>query len=116
MKGIGFSGGYANARTLSILMLTLMKGQLIESNTLKETFKPQSYGRGKISKQTLGWWHGKVNGYQSYFHPGGGGGYSCEVQIYPDTGLVRVMIMNKTQTFGDLKLFKTIDKLWLPNI
>lgn len=113
MKGLGFGGGFANSTALTILMLNLMKHELLNESSLKESFTPQKYNTNRIAKQTLGWWHGLVEGHKSYFHPGGGGGYSCEVRIYPESGTVRVMMMNKTQTFGDLKMFSEIDKLWL---
>ena len=113
MKGLGFGGGFSNAKVLSKLMVSLMENKLLNENSVKESFSKQLYKGNKPSKQTLGWWHGEVNGHPSYFHPGGGGGYSCEIRIYPKSGLVRVMMMNKTQTFGDLKMFSDIDKLWL---
>ena len=113
MKGLGFGGGIANARAISALMLALMDHKLMRQPFLNKTFEYQTYKKHKKARQTLGWWHGKVNGHQSFYHPGGGGGYSCEVRIYPDKGLVRVMLMNKTQSLKDLKLFEEIDQLWL---
>lgn len=113
MKGLGFGGGFSNSRALAKLMLNLMQHKLLSEESLNNSFSQQFYSDNKTSKQTLGWWHGFVYGHKSYYHPGGGGGYSCEVRIYPDSGIVRVMMMNKTQTFGDLKMFSQIDRLWL---
>ncbi|WP_169736079.1 serine hydrolase domain-containing protein [Crocinitomix catalasitica] len=113
MRGLGFGGGIANARAVAALMQNLMNHGILEASTLEETFKRQIYNSNKTSKQTLGWWHAEVDSRQSFYHPGGGGGYSCEVRIYPKKGQVRVMMMNKTQTIGDLKMFAKIDKLWL---
>lgn len=113
MEGIGFGGGFANARGFAKLFVALLRSEIINAKSLSMTFEPQTYGNGKISKNSLGWWRGKDNRAESFYHPGGGGGYSCELRVYPETGLVRVMMMNKTQTFGDLKMFSEIDKLWL---
>ncbi len=115
MKGLGFGGGFANARGLAKLMSALLQYQLVSEATLNTTFKPQSYGNTKTANQTLGWWHGIVAQQQSYYHPGGGGGYSCEVRVYPEKGVIRIMMMNSTQSFSDLKMFSQIDKLWLPD-
>lgn len=112
-EGISFSGGFANATALATLFRAVMKNSILSKETLNQTFEPQYYNSTKQSKQALGWWIGKVNGHINYHHAGGGGGYSCEVCIYPEIGIVRIMMMNKTQTFGDLKMFQKMDELWL---
>lgn len=113
MEGLGFGGGFANAQGLSQLFVALLKHDILEENTLNLTYAPQTYNGGKVSKQTLGWWKGESNALPCYHHAGGGGGYSCEVRVYPETGIVRIMMMNKTQTINDLKMFSKIDELWL---
>jgi CubicO group peptidase (beta-lactamase class C family) len=113
IEGLGFGGGFANAKGLAKLMISLMNEDIIKKETLNQSFEIQNYKHDKTGKMALGWWHGKVKDNQSFYHPGGGGGYSCELRIYPEKGIVRVMMMNKTQSFKDLKLFKRIDELWI---
>ncbi len=116
MEGVGFGGGFANARGLSKLFIALLNNNIISENTLQATFESQMYNKEKVSKQALGWWNGSVAGNKSYYHPGGGGGYSCEVRVYPEKGIVRIMMLNKTQTYSDLRMFSKIDRLWLKEL
>ena len=114
IDGVGFGGGFANARGLAELFMAVHKNKIVNGESLQSTFEVQTYKDGKKeSKHALAWWRGNVNGHQSFHHAGGGGGYSVEVRYYPDLGTVRVMMMNTTQTIGDLKRFENIDKLWL---
>lgn len=113
MEGIGFGGGFANAQGLAQLHLAVLNHKILSKKTLNISFEPQTYKGDKVGKQTLGWWHESVMGNKAFHHAGGGGGYSCEVRVYPETGTVRIMMMNKTQTMQDLKLYSQIDELWL---
>jgi D-alanyl-D-alanine carboxypeptidase len=42
------------------------------------------------------WFKGVVNGKTYFTHAGGGGGYYCEIRIYPDEGLGSVVMFNRT--------------------
>ncbi len=42
------------------------------------------------------WFCGRLNGVRYCAHPGGGGGYYCEVRIYPDIGKGSVIFFNRT--------------------
>ncbi len=44
----------------------------------------------------LSWFTGKLNGIQYYTHAGGGGGFYCEIRIYPDPGVGSVVMFNRT--------------------
>lgn len=113
MKGVGFGGGFANTGGLAKLYVDVLNHKVLKEQTLNSTFESQYYKKNKKSKQTLCWWTGEVNGYKAFHHAGGGGGYSCEIRVYPEKGIVRIIMMNKTQDFSDLKLFSKLDKLWL---
>lgn len=113
MQGIGFGGGFANSKGLAELFLNVLNYNLLNEHTLQTTFEEQIYKKNKVAKQALGWWNGMVSGNKAYHHAGGAGGYSCEIRIYPEKGLVRIMMMNKTQSLRDLKMFSEIDKLWI---
>lgn len=51
---------------------------------------------GKTSGMCLSWFTGKLNGVKYYSHAGGGGGYYCEIRLYPDAGTASVIIFNRT--------------------
>lgn len=112
MEGVGFGGGFANAQGLADLFLAVLDHKILSEETLKLTFEPQTYKKGKESKQALGWWLGSLHGQTCFHHAGGGGGFSCDIHIYPQQGIVRIMMMNRTQSFSDLRMFTKVDKLW----
>ena len=44
----------------------------------------------------LSWFTGQLNGQTYFTHAGGGGGYYCEIRIYPEAGLGSVIMFNRT--------------------
>jgi CubicO group peptidase (beta-lactamase class C family) len=50
----------------------------------------------KPTGMCLSWFHGQLHGKQYFAHAGGGGGYYCEIRIYPDLGLGSVIMFNRT--------------------
>ncbi len=44
----------------------------------------------------LSWFTGRLKGKQFYTHAGGGGGYYCEIRIYPEAGVGSVIMFNHT--------------------
>ena len=44
----------------------------------------------------LGWFAGDLNGNKYFAHAGGGGGYYCEIRIYPDLNKGSVIFFNRS--------------------
>ncbi|MFT5167538.1 MAG: D-alanyl-D-alanine carboxypeptidase [Saprospiraceae bacterium] len=44
----------------------------------------------------LSWFTDQLNGQKYYTHAGGGGGYYCEIRIYPETGIESVLFFNRS--------------------
>ena len=59
----------------------------------------------------LSWFTGELNGNKYFTHAGGGGGYYCEIRIYPDQGLGSVVFFNRTG-FSDERYLDKVDKLY----
>ena len=55
----------------------------------------QNY-KGKNTGMCLGWFAGNLNGNKYFAHAGGGGGYYCEIRIYPDLNRGSVVFFNRT--------------------
>lgn len=112
LNGPSYGGLSCNSQALLILGMELIKDNsaLLNNKTSKLLFTPQKNIDGKPLKHSLGLWQRTENVETYFFHPGGGGGYSCELRIYPDSNKVCVLMMNKTQTFSDFKIISKLEK------
>jgi hypothetical protein len=62
----------------------------------------------------LSWFSGQLNGNKYFAHAGGGGGYYCEIRLYPDSGIGRVIFFNRTGMSDERILDKT-DRFYFDN-
>ena len=62
---------------------------------------------GEATGMCFSWFKGELNNKQYFAHSGGGGGYYCEIRIYPELGLGSVIMFNRT----GLKDERILDKL-----
>ena len=53
-------------------------------------------GSGESGGMGLGWRYGKLDGERYFGHTGGGGGYYCEIRVYPDVDRLSVIMTNNT--------------------
>ncbi len=51
---------------------------------------------GERGRMGLGWRYGHLNGKPFFAHSGGGGGYYCEIRIYPNAKRASVIMTNNT--------------------
>jgi len=61
----------------------------------------------KSTGMCLSWFTDQLNGETYYAHAGGGGGYYCEVRLYPETGIGSVIMFNRSGMSNE----KYLDKL-----
>jgi len=115
VNGTSYGGIFTNARGLVNYGLMLMKknSPLLSDGYKEQLFTSQILSNGKSSGHTLGWFIKEKKGVTYYSHPGGGGGYSCEIRIYPEKGIVSVFMMNTTQLLSHLKLLDKLDQHFL---
>lgn len=69
---------------------------LLNKESKKLLFTENTTYDGKASGMCLSWFTGKLNGVKYYSHAGGGGGYYCEIRLYPEAGTASVIIFNRT--------------------
>lgn len=67
---------------------------------------------GKATGMCLSWFSGQLNGNKYFAHAGGGGGYYCEIRLYPDTGIGSVVFFNRTG-MSDERFLDKLDKFYL---
>ena len=56
---------------------------------------------------SLSWFTDDLNGERYFAHAGGGGGYYCEIRLYPDAGIGSVIMFNRS----GMKDERFLDKL-----
>lgn len=64
----------------------------------------------KATGMCLSWFMGNLNGERYFAHPGGGGGYYCEVRLYPDAGIGSVIMFNRSGMSNE-KFLDKLDKI-----
>ena len=92
--GGAFGTSVAFSRILQNLLLD--KSVLLGESAKRYLFSQQKAKSGEMIDMTLGLHIGELNGVKYYFKEGGGAGFHCEMRIYPDSGIVSVMMVNRT--------------------
>jgi len=107
-KWISFKNNYVNGTSHGGLIGTpnafqkyiqeLLKPncKLITDEYKKMLFTENLTNAGKATGMCLSWFKGQLDEYQYYAHAGGGGGYYCEIRIYPGLGIGSVIMFNRT--------------------
>jgi D-alanyl-D-alanine carboxypeptidase len=113
INGKAYGGIMANGRALMHYLQALMQNKLLSSDMFREMTTPQQITSGKSTEMALGWFVGELNGHQYVCHAGGGGGFYCEIRIYPYLGLGSVIMTNRTGVSDD-RLLDDFDILSLP--
>lgn len=103
LNGSSYGGIIANATGLAAYLQAILNDTLFENPaTAKMLFARQEPGMG------LGWFTGILNGHTYFTHAGGGGGYYCEIRVYPALRKASVLMTNRSG-FSDERLMDRID-------
>ena len=107
VNGKGYGGFIGNAGGLaSYLRLYLGRRMFSTEQMQHRMFTEQKGG------MAYGWFTGKLDGEEYVCHAGGGGGYYCEIRIYPRLNIASAFVRNKS-SFRDLRLLNKIDSKFL---
>ncbi len=114
MNGYSFGGLVGNAGGFAKYLQALLKDDvLIGSKSKSKLFEDQKTKGGKNIEMCLSWFKGNLGDEVYYAHAGGGGGYYCEIRIYPKKKLASVIMFNRTGV-SDERFLDNIDKFFLP--
>lgn len=103
VNGKAYGGLISNVRGLaSYLQAYLDQTMFLYAETQERMFTEQQGG------MSLGWFTGTLQGEKYVCHAGGGGGYYCEIRIYPELKVASTLLRNKSG-FSDLRLLDKID-------
>lgn len=90
--------------------------RLLDSNSaiLSEEYKKMLFIENRLNsnKETgmcLSWFKGKLNNETYFAHAGGGGGYYCEIRMYPELELGSVIMFNRSG-MKDERYLDKVDK------
>ena len=98
LNGPAFGGLIATARAISLFLQDQLKDVsiLLKPETKARFFAPQESVDRKPVPMTLGWHIGRLDRARLFYKEGGGGGYHCEMRIYPEQGFGSVIMVNET--------------------
>jgi D-alanyl-D-alanine carboxypeptidase len=98
VNGASYGGliGTSNAFVKYVQELLKPDCRLITDVYKKMLFTENHTNNNKATGMCLSWFSGQLNGKKYFAHAGGGGGYYCEIRIYPDTGVGSVIMFNRT--------------------
>ncbi len=98
VNGPSYGGliGTANAFAKYIQELLKPGSRLISDDFKKAMFTEHLVNGITPTGMCLSWFTGKLNGTTYFTHAGGGGGFYCEIRIYPDKGIGSVVMFNRT--------------------
>lgn len=85
---------------------------LLSPESKKAMFTENLLNNGRPSGMCLGWFTGMQDGHRFVTHAGGGGGFYCELRIYPEAGAGSLMMTNRSG-FSDERLSGRFDRVWL---
>lgn len=85
---------------------------LVSSECRKMLFQENKSNNGRNTGMCLSWFSGQLGGYNYYAHAGGGGGFYCEIRIYPGLNIGSVVFFNRTG-MSDERYLDKLDKLYI---
>ena len=98
LNGAAFGGLVGSALGFAALLQDQLLPQsvLFDNDTKTLFYAQQQTTRGVPVLMTLGWHIGDLHGIPFYFKEGGGGGFHCEMRLYPNWGIGTVIMANAT--------------------
>lgn len=107
VNGKAYGGFVGNVRGLSSYLQSYLSGKIFSNpETMPLMFTEQKGG------MSYGWFTGNLNGQKYVCHAGGGGGYYCEIRIYPGLNIASALLRNRS-SFGDLRLLDKADSFYI---
>jgi CubicO group peptidase (beta-lactamase class C family) len=97
-NGVSYGGLIGTADSFVVFVQELLRSQckLLSDETKRIMFTEKRTNDNKPTGMCLGWYMGKLNGRTFFTHAGGGGGYYCELRIYPEAASGSVIMFNRT--------------------
>jgi D-alanyl-D-alanine carboxypeptidase len=113
VNGVSYGGliGTPGSFVKYIQQLLRPENLLLSEHYKKWLFTESFTTNGRPTGMCLSWFRGQLNGNTYYTHAGGGGGYYCEIRIYPDRELGSVIFFNRTG-MSDEQFLDKVDRFY----
>lgn len=110
MNAFGYSGILASSNGMVKFGQALLDGKsiLMEQESKNLMFTENILNNGIHTGMCLSWFKGNLSGNDYYCHAGGGGGYYCEIRVYPSLGYGSVIMINKSG-MKDVRILDRLD-------
>jgi hypothetical protein len=114
VNGAPYGGLIGNPTAFVKYIQELLKEEnsLISDEFKELLFQENANNEGEKTGMCLAWFAGELNGNQYFAHAGGGGGYYCELRIYPGLKKGSVIFFNRTG-MKDEKILNKVDNYFL---
>jgi D-alanyl-D-alanine carboxypeptidase len=98
VNGASYGGLIGTAGAFVSYVQELLKpDSIIISETYKKMLLTENYTHGnRPTGMCLSWFTAQLNGAKYFAHAGGGGGYYCEIRMYPAKSLGSIVMFNRT--------------------
>ena len=97
-NGASYGGLIGTPKAFVVYLQALLKDNsvLLSNNYKQQMLTENKNHKGNPTGMCLGWFIDELNGVHYFAHPGGAGGFYCELRIYPDHGIGSVIFFNRT--------------------
>jgi D-alanyl-D-alanine carboxypeptidase len=114
VNGASYGGLIGTPTAFVSYLQELLKAEssLISEEYKQMLFQENKTNKGKNTGMCFSWFTGKLGGNKYYAHAGGGGGYYCEIRIYPDIQKGSVVFFNRTG-MSDERFLDNLDKYFM---
>ena len=114
VNGAAYGGVISSPKALAKYIQSLLHSDspLLSNEYKALLFTENVLSNQKYSGMCLSWFKGNLNGNIYYTHAGGGGGYYCEIRIYPTLGTGSVIMMNRSG-LTDERILDKLDKYFV---
>ena len=114
LNGPAFGGLVGTARGFARFLLDQLqpRSAILDARARDLFYTTQRTTRGKPIPMTLGWHVGRLGRVPCFFKEGGGGGFHCEMRIYPGPGVGTVVMTNATG-FDVKRCLNALDRQFL---
>jgi len=111
LNGPAFGGLVGSARGFAKFLLDQLQpgSAILDASGRALFYTQQQTTRGNPIPMTLGWHVGRLGRVPFFFKEGGGGGFHCEMRIYPAPGVGTVVMTNAT-AFNVKRCLNALDR------
>jgi CubicO group peptidase (beta-lactamase class C family) len=114
LNGAAYGGLIGEPGAFIAFAQSLLKpeSKLLSPESKQVMWQENILNNGKASGMSLGWFKGNLAGQSFAHHAGGGGGFYCELRVYPESGFGSAVFMNRSG-FSDARFLDKTDTAFL---